>query len=352
MPSLREALEQREVEILAPQAAKSAKSRGRLRPEAEDDVRPAFQRDRDRIVHSKAFRRLKHKTQVFFAPAGDHYRTRLTHTLEVSQIARTIAKVLRLHEELTESIALGHDVGHTPFGHAGERVLDTIVPGGFRHYEQSLRIIDVLENDGHGLNLTWEVRDGIGRHSKGKNGSPVGLPPEKRAATLEGQVMRVADLIAYVNHDFDDAVRAGVLGEDALPGEARRVLGGTSSARIARMVKDVVTETQTADLSEIRMSEDVLDATLAMRAFLFEAVYENEVATAEFKKATGILGGLWEKVRERPGEFLDARIIEAEGLDVAARDFLAGMTDRFAVTLYERLFIPKPWIGPLAWTQI
>jgi len=352
LPTLREELERREVEILAPQAAKSANSRGRLRPEEEDDVRPAFQRDRDRIVHSKAFRRLKHKTQVFFAPAGDHYRTRLTHTLEVSQIARTIAKVLRLHEELTESIALGHDVGHTPFGHAGERVLDSIVPGGFRHYEQSLRIIDVLENDGHGLNLTWEVRDGIGRHSKGKNGSPVGLPPEKRAATLEGQVMRVADLIAYVNHDFDDAVRAGVLAEGALPSEARRVLGGTSSARIARMVKDVVTETQKAELSEIRMSVDVLEATLVMRAFLFDAVYENEVATAEFKKASGILGGLWEKLRERPGEFLDARILEAEGLDVAARDFLAGMTDRFAVTLYERLFIPKPWVGPLAWTQI
>jgi dGTPase len=350
--SLREALEQREFEILAPEAAKSAMSRGRLRAEAEDDVRPAFQRDRDRIVHSKAFRRLKHKTQVFFAPAGDHYRTRLTHTLEVSQIARTIAKVLRLHEELTESIALGHDVGHTPFGHAGERVLDAIVPGGFRHYEQSLRIIDVLENDGRGLNLTWEVRDGIGRHSKGKNGSPVGLPADKRSATLEGQVMRVADLIAYVNHDVDDAVRAGVLQEGDLPQDAVRVLGSTSSARIARMVKDVVTETQRSGLREIEMSEDVLEATLAMRAFLFEAVYENEVATAEFKKATGILGGLWDKVRERPEGLLDTRIIEAEGLDVAARDFLAGMTDRFAVTLYERLFIPKPWIGPMAWTQI
>ena len=352
MSSLREALEQREFDVLAPEAAKSANSRGRLRAEPEDDVRPAFQRDRDRIVHSKAFRRLKHKTQVFFAPAGDHYRTRLTHTLEVSQIARTIAKVLRLHEELTEAIALGHDVGHTPFGHAGERVLDAIVPGGFRHYEQSLRIIDVLENDGRGLNLTWEVRDGIGRHSKGKNGSPVGLPPEQRSATLEGQVMRVADLIAYVNHDFDDAVRAGVLEEVALPAMARSVLGTTSSARIARMVKDVVLATQAGGLTEIRMSDDVLEATLSMRAFLFDAVYENEVATAEFKKASGILGGLWEKVRERPGEFLDARIIEAEGLDVAARDFVAGMTDRFAVTLYERLFIPRPWIGPLAWTQI
>ena len=346
MSSLREALEQRELETLAPQAARSVASRGRLRAESEDDVRPAFQRDRDRIIHSKAFRRLKHKTQVFFAPAGDHYRTRLTHTLEVSQIARTIAKVLRLHEELTESIALGHDLGHTPFGHAGERVLDTLVPGGFRHYEQSLRIVDLLENDGRGLNLTWEVRDGIGRHSKGKKGSPVGIPPEKRSATLEGQIMRVADLIAYVNHDIDDAIRAGVLRGEALPAQAVEALGATSSARIATMVKDVVVETQAAGLGEVRMSDRILDATLQMRAFLFDAVYENEIATAEFKKATGILGGLWEKVRERPDEFLDLRIVEREGLDAAARDFVAGMTDRYAVNLFEQLFIPKPWVGP------
>jgi len=352
LSSIREALEQRERETLAPQAARSADSRGRLHLEPEDDVRPAFQHDRDRIIHSKAFRRLKHKTQVFFAPAGDHYRTRLTHSLEVSQIARTIAKVLQLHEELTESIALGHDLGHTPFGHAGERVLDTLMPGGFRHYEQSLRIVDILENDGRGLNLTWEVRDGIGRHSKGKDGSPVGVEPSKRAATLEGQVMRVADLIAYVNHDIDDAVRAGVLKDAELPQDAVGVLGSTSSARIARMVKDVVTETQAGGLSEIRMSRDVLDATLAMRAFLFDAVYENEIATAEFKKATAILGGLWERVRERPADLLDQRIIDTEGLDVAAKDFLAGMTDRFAVALYERLFIPKPWVGPMAWSQL
>ena len=352
MSSIREALEQRERETLAPQASKSSESRGRLRSESEDDVRPAFQHDRDRIIHSKAFRRLKHKTQVFFAPEGDHYRTRLTHTLEVSQIARTIAKVLRLHEELTESIALGHDLGHTPFGHAGERVLDSLVPGGFRHYEQSLRIVDVLENDGRGLNLTWEVRDGIGRHSKGREGSPVGLDPSERAATLEGQIMRVADLIAYVNHDIDDAVRAGVLHDGDLPAEAVAVLGKTSSARIARMVKDVVMETQAGDLAEIRMSDDVLSATLRMRAFLFEAVYENEAATAEFSKATGILGGLWERVRQRPAGLLDARIIQAEGLDVAARDFLAGMSDRFAVSLFERLFIPKPWVGPMAWNQL
>ena len=352
MSSIREALEQREREALAPQAARSADSRGRLRAEPEDDVRPAFQRDRDRIIHSKAFRRLKHKTQVFFAPAGDHYRTRLTHSLEVSQIARTIAKVLRLHEELTESIALGHDLGHTPFGHTGERVLDSLIPGGFNHYEQSLRIVDVLENDGQGLNLTWEVRDGIARHSKGREGSPVGMDPSKRAATLEGQIMRIADLIAYVNHDIDDAMRAGMLKTSNLPGPAVKVLGATSSARIARMVKDVVTETQNAELAEIRMSEPVLEATLAMRSFLFDAVYENSVATAEFKKATGIFGGLWDKVRERPDEFLDRRVVETDGLDVAAKDFLAGMTDRFAVTLYERLFIPKPWIGPISWNQL
>src|SRR4029077_4497618 len=183
----------------------------RLRPEREDDVRPAFQRDRDRIIHSKAFRRLKHKTQVFFSPAGDHYRTRLTHTLEVAQIGRTIAKVLRLQEELTEAITLGHDLGHTPCGHAGERVIDTLRPGGFNPYVQRLRIVDVLENEGRGLNLTWEVRDGIAKHSKGKSGAPVGMAPALRSTTVEGQIMRVADIIAYVNHDIDDAVRAGVM---------------------------------------------------------------------------------------------------------------------------------------------
>ena len=346
MSTIREALEQRERDTLAPQAAKSADSKGRARPEAEDDVRPAFQHDRDRIIHSKAFRRLKHKTQVFFAPAGDHYRTRLTHTLEVSQIARTIAKVLRLHEELTEAIALGHDLGHTPFGHAGERVLAKLIPGGFNHYEQSLRIVDVLENDGKGLNLSWEVRDGIAHHSKGKRGAPVGLDASKRSATLEGQIMRVADLIAYVNHDFDDAIRAGLLSQHDLPEGPMKVLGDSSSVRIGRMVRDVVLETQKGGMAEIRMGEEVLEAMLTMRSFLFDAVYENEAATLEFKKAEGILGGLWEKVRQRPGEFLDHRIIEAEGLDVAAKDFVAGMTDRFAVSLYERLFIPKPWVGP------
>jgi len=341
--TIREQLEQRERDILAPQAAKSADSRGRLRAEPEDDVRPAFQRDRDRIIHSKAFRRLKHKTQVFFSPTGDHYRTRLTHTLEVSQIARTIAKVLRLHEELTEAIALGHDLGHTPFGHAGERVIDQLMPGGFNHYEQSLRIVDVLENDGRGMNLSWEVRDGIAKHSKGKSGAPVGMSPALRASTVEGQIMRVADLIAYVNHDIDDATRAGLVKADSLPREPVRVLGSTSSARIATLVKDVVTETLAGGLSEIRMSPPILEAVLELRRYLFDTVYENSIATQEFRKASGILTGLWEKVRERPQDFLDLRTVEHEGLDVATRDFVAGMTDRYAIRLFEELFIPKPW---------
>ena len=343
-PSIRQQLEQREREILAPQASKSVDSKGRVRRETEDPIRPAFQRDRDRIIHTKAFRRLKHKTQVFFSPAGDHYRTRLTHTLEVAQIARTIAKVLRLHEELTEAIALGHDLGHTPFGHAGERVLSDLVPGGFNHYEQSLRIVDVLENNREGLNLTWEVRDGIARHSKGKHGMPVGAPLEHRASTLEGQVARVADIVAYVNHDIDDAVRAGILSESALPKHAIELLGYSSSDRIGKLVTDVVEHTLAGDVSEIRMSDPILTALVDLRGYLFEAVYENQVATAEFAKAAGILGGLWEKVRKRPEDFLDLRTVEAEGIDVAAQDFLAGMTDRYAVRLFEELFIPKPWI--------
>jgi dGTPase len=343
MSTIRQDLEAREHQSLAPEAAKSDRSRGRLRPEPEDPIRPVFQRDRDRIIHSKAFRRLKHKTQVFLSPTGDHYRTRLTHTLEVSQIARSIAKVLRLHEELTEAIALGHDIGHPPFGHAGERVIDRLVPGGFRHYEQSLRIVDVLENSRHGLNLTWEVRDGIARHSKGKHGLPIGAPPADRASTIEGQVARVADIIAYVNHDIDDAVRAEVLDERTLPDAAVSVLGRTSSERINTMVTDVVRETLDAGLSEIRMSDRVLNATLELRGFLFDAVYENPRATAEFEKAAGVLGGLWERLLARPEVYLDQETIEQEGLEPAARDFLAGMTDRYAIALFEDLFVPRAW---------
>lgn len=342
--TIREQLERREYETLSEVAAKSAASRGRVYPEPDDAIRPAFQRDRDRVVHSKAFRRLKHKTQVFFAPTGDHYRTRLTHTLEVSQVARTIAKVLRLHEELTEAIALGHDLGHTPFGHAGERVLDQLVPGGFSHSAQSLRIVEVLERDRQGLNLTWEVRHGISTHSKGKHGLPINVPAAQRAATLEAQVARVADIIAYLNHDIDDAVRAGVLQPADLPHGPIDVLGTTSSARIGRMVSDVVTETLAVELAELRMSQPVLDALLELRAFMFTRVYENATATAEFAKATGILGGLWDKVRATPERFLDAATIAADGLDTAACDFLAGMTDRYAVRLYEELYIPRPWV--------
>jgi dGTPase len=341
--SIRAQLEEREFQFLAPEAAKSRTSRGRMRPEPEDPIRPVFQRDRDRVIHSKAFRRLKHKTQVFFAPTGDHYRTRLTHTLEVSQIARSIAKVLRLHEELTEAIALGHDLGHPPFGHAGERVIDRLVPGGFSHYEQSLRIVDVLEAGRQGLNLTWEVRDGIARHSKGRHGLPVGAPPEHRASTVEGQIARVADIVAYVNHDIDDAVRAGILREEDLPEDAVGVLGRSSSQRINTMVTDVVTRTLEGGLGEVRMSDEILSATLALRSFLFEAVYENPRATAEFQKASGVLGGLWDTLRARPGQYLDPTTIELEGIDAAARDFLAGMTDRYAVALFEELFVPRSW---------
>ena len=342
--SLRTRLEARERAMLAPTAALSSSSRGRRRPEPEDPIRPAFQRDRDRIVHSKAFRRLKHKTQVFLAPTGDHYRTRLTHTLEVSQIARTIAKVLQLNEELTEAIALGHDLGHAPFGHAGERVLTRLFPGGFNHYEQSLRVVDCLEQDGAGLNLTWEVRDGIAKHSKGRHGAPVGVEPALRAATLEGQVARVADLIAYVNHDIDDAVRAGILRTEALPAAPIAALGATSSERIGGMVADVVRETLARPGDpEVAMSAGVLQATLDLRAFLHAEVYENDAAVAEFTKACGILEGLWGKVRETPLRFIERATIERDGIDVAVKDFLAGMTDRFAIGLFEEIFVPRPW---------
>ena len=344
--TIRAELEALEVEQLAPYAARSCSSKGRLSREPEDPIRPAFHRDRDRIVHSKAFRRLKHKTQVFFAPSGDHYRTRLTHTLEVSQIARTVAKVLRLNQDLTEAIALGHDLGHTPFGHAGEKVLNELMPGGFNHYKQSLRIVEVLERNHQGLNLTWEVRDGIAKHSKGKDGAPVGVEASLRASTLEGQVARVADMIAYVNHDIDDAVRAGVLEPSALPIQSLEELGNTSSDRIGTLVSDVVTQTLASEPEvELCMSDSVLDALLKLRAFLFEAVYENGTATDEFKKASGILGGLWDQLRKEPGQFLDRRTIDVEGLDTATCDFIAGMTDRYAVDSYERFFIPRPWVS-------
>ena len=252
--------------------------------------------------------------------------------------------MLRLNEDLTEAIALGHDLGHTPFGHAGERVLRELMPGGFNHYEQSLRVVDVLEQDGAGLNLTWEVRNGIAKHSKGKDGAPVGADPALRSATLEGQNARVADIIAYVNHDIDDAVRAGILDAGGLPAGPVSALGDSSSMRIGRMVADVVEQSVTAgETVAIGMSDAVLSATLELRTFLFEAVYENDVATSELAKAGGILEGLWSKIRLSPERFLDPQTVDRDGVDVAACDFLAGMTDRYAISLFEELYVPRPW---------
>jgi len=253
-------LERIEYETLVQRAAKSAETRGRDRSEPEDDLRPSYQRDRDRIIHCKSFRRLKHKTQVFLAPEGDHYRTRLTHVLEVTQIGRTIAKSLRLNEVLTEAVGLGHDLGHSAFGHAGEAALNKLVKGGFDHYRQSVRVVEVLENDGQGLNLTIEVRDGILKHSKGEKGELLRKRPKSRALTLEGDIVRISDIIAYVNHDIDDGIRAGVLTENDIPKDIRTTLGRTGSARIDRMVRDVIQATLACDYEAIRMSPEVLEA--------------------------------------------------------------------------------------------
>jgi dGTPase len=264
--SIRELLEKIEDETLAPRAARSAQTRGRDFPDPEDDLRPSYQRDRDRIIHCKAFRRLKHKTQVFLAPEGDHYRTRLTHVLEVAQVARTIAKSLRLNEVLAEAIALGHDLGHSPFGHAGEAALNKLVKGGFDHYRQSVRVVEVLENDGRGLNLTIEVRDGILKHSKGEKGELLRRRPKSRALTLEGDVVRISDIIAYVNHDIDDGIRAGLLSENDIPRAVRSVLGGSVRERIDRMVRDVIDATQACDYEAINMTPEVLGALEELRA--------------------------------------------------------------------------------------
>ncbi len=321
----------------------SSQSRGRLKEEAEDDIRTCFQRDRDRIIHSKAFRRLKHKTQVFLAPKGDHYRTRLTHVLEVSQIARTIARSLRLNEDLTEAIALGHDLGHTPFGHAGEAALREIHPGGFDHYVQSLRVVDFLEKDGKGLNLTYEVRDGIVKHSKGK-GNIVPENPKDRAITLEGQVVRLADIIAYVNHDLDDALRAGVIKRADIPQIVIKVLGDTHSQRIDTAVKDVIKTSQKIDLAEIRMSSGISEAIYKLRDFLFERVYESEAIRSEFRKTKKIIEELYFYYLDHTDEILKA-VPPEKKIDKHRMvcDFIAGMTDRFALSTYERLFFPQGW---------
>jgi dGTPase len=292
--SIKKQLEEREDQILSRHAALSKDSRGRLRPEKDQtgDLRLPFQRDRDRITHSKTFRRLKHKTQVFLAPTGDHYRTRLTHVLEVSQIARTIASALCLNEALTEAIALAHDLGHTPFGHAGEATLNELHPGGFRHYVHSLRVVDFIENEGKGLNLTFEVRNGIVRHSKGRNDI---LPNEtsELAVTLEGQVVRLADIIAYVNHDLDDAIRAGILRLSDLPDEISNVIGKKHSQRISSMVRDLIVETLTADDGQLHISESMLEAITRLRGFLYENVYRFHKVHNEFEKAQRIIRELY-----------------------------------------------------------
>ena len=348
--TIREQTEEIERKILHPRACLSSKSKGRLKPEKEGEIRTCFQRDRDRIIHSKSFRRLKHKTQVFLAPRGDHYRTRLTHVLEVSQIARTIARALRLNEDLTEAIALGHDLGHTPFGHAGEDILREIHPGGFDHYKQSLRVVDLLEKDGKGLNLTHEVRDGIVKHSKGKG---LIIPESKAdtAETLEGQVVRVSDIIAYVNHDIDDALRAGVLRKTDIPKDIIRTLGATHSERIDTMVKDVIYQSARSGGEEIGMSEAVLSAVYMLRDFLFKRVYESEEIIREFKKAKKILRDLYDYYLEHAEEIVAAMPKEEKNVTSGTEsnrhdrvcDFIAGMTDRFALMTYEKLFLPQQW---------
>lgn len=338
--TIREQTERIESEILHPRACLSSMSRGRMKPEKEGDVRTCFQRDRDRIIHSKAFRRLKHKTQVFLAPQGDHYRTRLTHTLEVSQIARTIARALRLNEDLTEAIALGHDLGHTPFGHAGEEILRELYPGGFKHYEQSLRVVDILERNGQGLNLTHEVRDGIVRHSKGRG--EVFLP--QGASTIEGKVVRVSDVIAYVNHDLDDALRAGVLRKGDIPREFFRI-GADQSKRIDTMVRDVIYTSLQGGLKDIRMSKEIKKTTYALRDFLYRNIYEGEVTRREFRKARKVLMDLYGYYLEHAHEVSNE--IPGEGVGGKERkvcDFIAGMTDSFALLTYEKIFLPQPWM--------
>ncbi|MEJ2324947.1 MAG: deoxyguanosinetriphosphate triphosphohydrolase [Nitrospirota bacterium] len=343
--NIRRQTEQIEDRTLHPRACRSAQSRGRQRPERQGDLRTCFQHDRDRVIHSKAFRRLKRKTQVFLAPRGDHYRTRLTHVLEVSQIARTIARALRLNEDLTEAIALAHDLGHTPFGHAGEAVLRDIHPGGFEHYQQSLRVVDFLERDGKGLNLTEEVRDGIIKHSKGGKGSILSKSPGVRALTLEAEVVRVSDIIAYLNHDLDDARRAGVLRPSDVPRDVRSALGSSHSKRIDTMVRDLVGKSLEADLAELRMSKEVMEATHALRDFLWQRVYEGERTKKEFVKARKLLTDLYGYYMEHPGEVF--RNIPAEKKPNKQRsvcDFIAGMTDHYAIMTYERLFMPQDWM--------
>lgn len=333
--NLRQVQEEREHDILSPYATFADRSMGRDYEEEQCDIRTDFQRDRDRIIHSKAFRRLKQKTQVFLAPEGDHYRTRLTHTLEVAQNARTIARALRLNEDLTEAIALGHDLGHTPYGHAGERALNSLTQewGGFHHNEQSVRVVERLEKDGKGLNLTKEVRDGILKHQTGS------VP-----MTLEGKIVRLSDKIAYINSDIDDAIRAGIIKESDLPKEYTEVLGHSTNKRLNTLVHDIVTHSE--GVEDICMSNAVHEAMFGLRGYMFKHVYTNPIAKGEEKKVTHLIEQLYEyyihNIKELPEEFL-ALIESGEPEPRVVCDFIACMSDRYAVNLYKEIMIPKSW---------
>ena len=329
--TVREKIEQNEKSVLSDRACLSVNSKGRVVPEEQCSLRTDFQRDRDRIIHSNSFRRLKHKTQVFLSPEGDHYRTRLTHTLEVSQIARTIANGLSLNGDLTEAVALGHDLGHTPFGHAGERALDKVVPGGFRHYEQSLRVVERLEKAGKGLNLTYEVRDGIVCHTRGKE-----------ADTLEGRIVKLADKIAYINHDIDDAVRAGVMCEEDIPLEIRKALGFKKSARINTMVLNVVENS----VDDIIFSPEIKQPFDELHAFMFDKVYTNPACKSEETKAIDIIIRLYDYFLNNPDRIPKAYhyIIDSEGTHRAVADYIAGMSDRYLLAIYKKIFIPDSWV--------
>lgn len=339
--SIRESLEKLEKEILSEKAFLCAFSKGRSRPERPHPLRTAFQRDRDRIIHSKSFRRLKHKTQVFLTPYGDHYRTRLTHTLEVSQIARTIAKSVRLNEDLTEAIALGHDLGHTPFGHAGEETLAKLLPQGFNHSAQSLRVVEKLEYEGKGLNLTFEVKDGISKHSKGR-GDIQSKNKGQMPSTLEGQIVRVSDVIAYVNHDIDDAIRAGVIKGKDIPQNVTKVLGRWHASRIDTMVASVVKTSLKSGLERISLGEEIEGAVNTLREFLFDRVYFNPKAKKELEKTEKILTDIYQYIRTHPKDYVKSYPV-GDSLDKRVGDVMAGMTDLYALRLYERLFFPLTW---------
>ncbi len=322
----------KEEKFLSPFAKKSKDTAGRIREEKPCDMRTDFQRDRDRVIYSKAFRRLKNKTQVFFSPDGDHYMTRLTHTLDVAQIARSIARCLDLNEDLCEAIALGHDLGHTPFGHTGERILNKLNPEGFKHNEQSLRVVDYIENEGEGLNLTFEVRDGILEHKK--TGNP---------HTLEGKTVSISDRIAYLNHDIEDAVRAGIFKAEDLPKEIS-VLGRTSSERINNMITSIYRRSN--GKNEVEMEDDVLKATENIRDFMFDAVYKNELARSEEERAARMITALYEYFKSQPDKLppFYLKIAEENGIDRGVSDYISGMTDRFAVNVFKEIYIPKNFI--------